>query len=152
MVHICCVFGCWESIPKWCCVSECSQDKTLCVWGLKAHVQMMLYLVADGLLSHDVIYLGVMGMCPHNVVCLCLRACVQVMVWSGYWGPVATWYCAWVLGACDHVICMYDSVKCLCPCNSIRMLTPGVPNMLHGSPEISLSPTVSYCYFLHLTS
>lgn len=61
-----------------------SVHKTLCVWGLKAHVQMMLYLVADGLLSHDVIYLSVMGMCPHNVVCLCLRACVQVMVWSGY--------------------------------------------------------------------
>jgi len=52
---------------------------------------MILYLVADGLLSHDVIYLGVMGMCPHNVVCLSESSCPGDGV-------------VWVLGTCGHII------------------------------------------------
>lgn len=68
-VHICRVWVLTVYVQVTCLrVLRARVHKPLCVWGLKACIQMMLYLDAEGLSSHNVVFLGVMGLCPHDIV------------------------------------------------------------------------------------
>lgn len=95
--------------------------------------------------SHDVAYLGVMGLCPHDIGYLSLKVCIQVMlrVWvlrtnksrdamclhaEDLWPHNTVCLSAESLGSCDT---LYESVKGFYPRNSVTKLNPCVLNMLH---------------------
>lgn len=95
--------------------SLCSQDivsggsrpmfKWCCIWLLKAYSHMMYSWV--------------------------LWACVHMMLYVYVWESVSKCYCVpwcWGLVIMDT---LYDNAKSLYPCNSVGMLNPWVPNMLH---------------------